>query len=131
MRIRSVAVVVRDQRVLVIDRVKDGRHYCVLPGGGVEQGETPREACKRELFEETSLEGKVGELIDIPIDGGHSGGLLRCPSGLRNSHRLRARARRASELNRYEPTWVDLEAFPHFPLVPDAARRAAKLLIDR
>ncbi|MFJ3027673.1 NUDIX domain-containing protein [Curtobacterium sp. NPDC087080] len=41
-RVRSAAVVVLDERVLVIRRVKDGRSYCVLPGGGVEEDEDLR-----------------------------------------------------------------------------------------
>jgi ADP-ribose pyrophosphatase YjhB (NUDIX family) len=53
MRVRSAAVVVRNESLLVIHRFKDGRTYCVLPGGGVEDGETLRKACERELLEET------------------------------------------------------------------------------
>lgn len=58
-RDRAVAVVVRDGQVLVIRRHKDGRDYCVLPGGGVEQDEQPRQAVLRELVEETGLTGTV------------------------------------------------------------------------
>lgn len=48
MRIRAVAVVIDDGDVLLIDRRKDGRAYSVLPGGGVESGETIEDACLRE-----------------------------------------------------------------------------------
>ncbi|WP_433365721.1 NUDIX domain-containing protein [Actinoplanes sp. CA-142083] len=37
---RAVAVVVRGPAVLVIKRHYRGRDYAVLPGGGVEEGET-------------------------------------------------------------------------------------------
>lgn len=56
---RAVAVAFRDDQVLVIRRHRDGRDYCVLPGGGVEDGEQPRAAVVRELREETGLAGSV------------------------------------------------------------------------
>ncbi len=36
-----------------------------FPGGKVEQGETPKEALKREIKEELDVEIKVGDLINI------------------------------------------------------------------
>lgn len=58
-RDRAVAVVLRDDAVLVIGRQRDGRAYCVLPGGGVDPGEVPEVAVLRELAEETGLSGTV------------------------------------------------------------------------
>ncbi|APX33473.1 hypothetical protein BH708_12945 [Brachybacterium sp. P6-10-X1] len=49
MRIRAVAVVIEQGHLLVIRRRRDGREYSVLPGGGIEPGETPQDACRREL----------------------------------------------------------------------------------
>jgi ADP-ribose pyrophosphatase YjhB (NUDIX family)/predicted acetyltransferase len=67
---RAVAVVERDGKVLVIRRHLDGRDYAVLPGGGVEDGETPEQAVVRELKEECSLDGRVVELL---LEGDHGG----------------------------------------------------------
>lgn len=53
------AIVFRDGMLLVIKRDKFGKKYLVLPGGGVEEGETPEEAVVRETKEETSIDIEI------------------------------------------------------------------------
>ena len=51
------------QRVLLIhERLEHGGTHWLTPGGGVEDGEHPRESARRETIEETGLE------IDLPAD---------------------------------------------------------------
>jgi 8-oxo-dGTP pyrophosphatase MutT (NUDIX family) len=59
---RAGAVILnKDKEVLLIHRFFQGREYYVIPGGGVEDGETVEEAALREIKEETCLEAKLGE----------------------------------------------------------------------
>jgi ADP-ribose pyrophosphatase YjhB (NUDIX family) len=60
---RAAAVVVNGDQVLVMKRHKRGRDYAVLPGGGVEEGETAAEAALRELHEETTLVAEIDRLL--------------------------------------------------------------------
>lgn len=59
MRNRSMALVVRDERILMIQTFRFGRFIWELPGGGIETGETPQEAAIRELKEECGMDGTV------------------------------------------------------------------------
>ncbi len=65
---RSVrCAVIRDDHILMVRNVVDGRSWWTLPGGGVEPGETDAEAVLRELHEETCLHGSDPRwLCDLP-----------------------------------------------------------------
>lgn len=52
---RAAAIIVDNQQVLLVHRIKRGREYWVLPGGSVEPGESGEVACHREVKEETGL----------------------------------------------------------------------------
>jgi ADP-ribose pyrophosphatase YjhB (NUDIX family) len=54
-RIRVSALIRRGDAVLLCNHTKLGRSYWLLPGGGVEEGESLHEALLRELDEECSL----------------------------------------------------------------------------
>jgi 8-oxo-dGTP diphosphatase len=63
-RIRVAAVVIEaDRVVLVAHQFADHPHAWLLPGGGLELGETLIEAAAREIREETGLEAEIGRLL--------------------------------------------------------------------
>ena len=65
MRDRSVAIVVRDRKVLMVQVRYDGRNFWQAPGGGVEAGETAEEAALRELQEECNLLGEIIKPLSV------------------------------------------------------------------
>ena len=62
-RVRVAACICDGDRILLVEHVKGANRYWLLPGGGVELGETLAEACARELLEETGLDVEVGRLL--------------------------------------------------------------------
>jgi 8-oxo-dGTP diphosphatase len=62
MRVRSGVLIVQDKSVALIARVRDGQRYYVVPGGGVEDGETLEQAAVREALEELGVHVALGPL---------------------------------------------------------------------
>ena len=58
-RNRSQAMVCRDGKLLLVEHRMKGRDFFNLPGGGIEENETPEEAALRELNEEAGVSGKI------------------------------------------------------------------------
>lgn len=59
---RAGVIVLRDDRLALIERHHRGWRYWVLPGGGVEAGESVAGAALREAREELGVEVAVGQL---------------------------------------------------------------------
>lgn len=62
-RVRVAAAIVKDNCVLLVQHTKDGASYWMLPGGGVEHGETIANGLVRELNEELCLTIRPGRLL--------------------------------------------------------------------
>jgi ADP-ribose pyrophosphatase YjhB (NUDIX family) len=65
----SAVVTDEDGRILLIQRTDNG--YWSIPGGGLEPGESLRQAVAREVNEETGMECEVTGLVGIYSDPGH------------------------------------------------------------
>lgn len=69
-RVRVAALLLIEGKVLLVRHLKGGRRYHLLPGGGVERGETLGDALQREIAEETGLVAEIGRplLLNDTID---------------------------------------------------------------
>jgi 8-oxo-dGTP diphosphatase len=57
MRTRAGIILIEDDKVALIERHRAGLEYYVLPGGGVDEDETPEQAAVREAREELGVGG--------------------------------------------------------------------------
>ena len=133
MRPRAIGILFNDhQEVLLMLRRKEGREYATLPGGGIEEGETPAQACARELLEEVNLVVEVvGEVAVLETLGhpehyfrvSHRGGEVRLGDG--------PEALRNTEANSYTPAWMSLAELEGVNLLPEAIRPVLLGLLER
>jgi len=63
MRVRAGIVLIKDNKVALIERHRAGLDYFVFPGGGVDGGETPEQAALRETLEELGIEVVIKQRV--------------------------------------------------------------------
>lgn len=63
MRTRAGIILLEENKLALIERHRQGRHYFAFPGGGVDEGETPEQAAIREAEEELGIQVKIVKLI--------------------------------------------------------------------
>ena len=62
-RIRAAGILVKEDRILLVRHEKNGKSYWLLPGGGVDFGESVADGLKREFREEVGLDIQVGPMV--------------------------------------------------------------------
>jgi mutator protein MutT len=121
-RIRAVAIIVNNEKVLLIHRISHGKEYHVFPGGGVENGETVEEAVLREVQEETSLEVKIEKLLYHHIYDDNTEQFFYLCRYVSGEPKLgdgnEARDMGKSNDNFYNPVWYEIKGLPQLLLYP-------------
>lgn len=128
--IRVSAIILRDNKILLIHRKKNGEEYWVFPGGGVEDTETIEEGIVREVKEETSLDVLKQTLIFNAYNesSNKEEPFFLCEVSSGEVEIIGEEKYRNSSENWYQLEWVELSNLQNIWLVP---KKAAEEIINR
>jgi 8-oxo-dGTP diphosphatase len=128
MRRASRAIILKDNKLLVMHRNKFGKEYETLPGGNIEMGETPEQALLRELVEETSVQVIPKQLVFIEHAGDPYGTQYIYLCEYVSGEPALAPDSEEAHINKlgqnlYDPRWVDVADLPQLPFVSEKLKQ--------
>lgn len=127
MRKAARAIIIRDDMILVMKRNRHGNQYYSFIGGGIDPGETPEQAVKREFYEETgsTIAGAKQVFVSNEEYGPQYVFLCDDPGGpITLNLESREGEDHASGKNTYEPTWLSSQEFADCTFVFPKLQRA-------
>jgi 8-oxo-dGTP diphosphatase len=130
LRNRGSAILINNNKVVLIKRKRDDQIYYVFPGGGIEKGETPELATKREAFEELGVRINVNELFEkVEYNGTQYFFLADIVEGEIGT----GLGEEFTDTNRnrgtYEPMWVELDKLSLIDIRPKEVAEKIQSLI--
>ena len=124
-RNRITGILVRDNKILLIHRINNGKEYYVFPGGGQEEGETREEALKREILEETSIEVQAEKLVYILRSNNENNYFYFCKASRKKAEFDKDSPeykRMENDEQSYVLVWIPIESIDTLDLYPFDAR---------
>ena len=127
---RVCAIIIKDNKILLMHRIKNGQEYFVFPGGGIKEDESEEDAIIREIKEELSLDAKIDKLA-FQIENRGQEELYFLINEFSGTPALGGPEKeRMNRNNQYYPEWVDLATASNLSnFYPEEARQKIKELI--
>lgn len=127
---RAGIILMKDDAVLLMHRIKQDQDFYCIPGGHMEPGETPETTAIRELLEETTLvaHGQLTLFLELQNAGRREYYFI--ADSFSGTPELSGEEKGfASATNVYELVWIPLKQLPHLLLYPEELH--AKLCLLR
>lgn len=120
----------KGNRILVMERWRRDEatgeisHYFSIPGGGIEEGETPEEAAVREIWEEMRVDAELGPMVATTSTprGKRYYFLGYYKSGTALLHPKSPEAQQNDPGNRFKPRWLPVGELNEGNCHPDYQR---------
>lgn len=132
MRNRGSSVIIENNKVALIKRVRAEQEYYVFPGGGIEHGESPEQAAIRETFEELGVRVVIkGSLGIINYNGVQYFFIAEVIDGVFGTGNGAEFGDECRNRGTYEPIWVELEQLSSLDVHPiEIAEKVSSLYKD-
>ncbi len=124
---RTVAVIIKDGKILLMHRIKNGREYFVFPGGGVEKDESIEDGIVREIKEELSLDIKIDKTL-FQIENQDRTEFYFLVKEFTGDPEIGGEEQERMNINnQYYPAWFKLSEITEIPnLYPEEAKQKIK-----
>lgn len=126
---RAAGILLKDNKVLLMWRHNKGSTYYVIPGGGIEEGESIEQALEREMYEEVNLKvTKYSKLFEFVNDFSSKYNAPRMDhyyliTEFAGEIKLGdPELSRQSPNNIYRPEWVEIDKLAELNLMPEEAK---------
>ena len=128
---KRVAVILNaENEILLLQRIRHGAEYWVIPGCGMENGDSLTECAIRELKEELECEVHDNQLVFFCEleNQGREETYYWCNIAKKHFVISGEEAERSNQDNIYIPTWVQIDELAYINLKPDVLK---KLIIKK
>ena len=125
-------MIIKDNKILLMRRFKNGKKYFVFPGGGVEENESIEDALIREIKEEFDIDISIERLLFQNENQGRQEIYFLVKEFIGIPQLSGEEKERMNKDNQYFPVWLDLKEVFELPnLYPKEAKKEIEKLIKK
>lgn len=121
---RGSVIIIKNNKILLMERYKFGLHYFLIPGGTMEKNETPLQTAIRETTEETGLKFEIKSPKPIKIINNKREEYYFWGENISGEIKLgREEKNRNTENNTYQLVWKNLNELDKINLIPEKLKK--------